>query len=112
MTRPNHDSSICKAASSRAGNTRELELKPKGFLKGINGLGEPMDELGKLSGRHALNPELPKVSPLKRQPVTEPLDVGVRAITALLTLGKGHECSMARRLGVSHPPSTVWHGVF
>ena len=35
MTRPNHDSSICKAASSRAGNTRELELKPKGFLKGI-----------------------------------------------------------------------------
>lgn len=52
----------------------------------VNGLGEPLDELGKLGGRDPLPTELPSVNPLKRKPVSEALDVGVRAINATLTL--------------------------
>ena len=66
----------------------------------INGLGEPMDDLGKLSGRDTLQVELPRVNPLKRQPVSEPLDVGVRAINGLLTLGKGQRVGLFAGSGV------------
>ncbi len=66
----------------------------------VNGLGEPLDGLGKLSGRDPLPAELPSVNPLKRRPVSEPLDVGVRAINALLTLGKGQRVGLFAGSGV------------
>ncbi|MBA1274837.1 flagellar protein export ATPase FliI [Stutzerimonas azotifigens] len=66
----------------------------------VNGLGEPLDGLGKLSGRDPLPAELPSVNPLKRKPVSAPLDVGVRAINALLTLGKGQRVGLFAGSGV------------
>ncbi|WP_150301525.1 flagellar protein export ATPase FliI [Pseudomonas profundi] len=66
----------------------------------INGLGEPLDDLGKLAGRDTLSSELPVVHPLRRRPVSEPLDVGVRAINSLLTLGKGQRVGLFAGSGV------------
>ncbi len=66
----------------------------------VNGLGEPLDELGKLGGRDPLPTELPSVNPLKRKPVSEALDVGVRAINATLTLGKGQRVGLFAGSGV------------
>ncbi|NMZ59815.1 MULTISPECIES: flagellar protein export ATPase FliI [Pseudomonas] len=66
----------------------------------VNGLGEPLDGLGKLAGRHPLPTELPQVNPLRRRPVSEPLDVGVRAINGLLTLGKGQRVGLFAGSGV------------
>lgn len=66
----------------------------------VNGLGEPLDEMGKLSGRDPLPTELPSVNPLKRKPVSEPLDVGVRAINSMLTLGKGQRVGLFAGSGV------------
>ncbi|MET1076687.1 MAG: flagellar protein export ATPase FliI [Pseudomonas sp.] len=66
----------------------------------VNGLGEPLDELGKLDGRDTLPTELPSVNPLKRRPVEASLDVGVRAINALLTLGKGQRVGLFAGSGV------------
>lgn len=66
----------------------------------LNGLGEPLDGLGKLSGCDPLSQELPRINPLKRQPVSQPLDVGVRAINALLTLGKGQRVGLFAGSGV------------
>lgn len=66
----------------------------------VNGLGEPLDDLGKLSGRNILSTELPVVHPLRRKPVSEPLDVGVRAINSLLTLGKGQRVGLFAGSGV------------
>ncbi len=66
----------------------------------VNGLGEPLDELGRLGGRDPLPSELPSVNPLKRRPVSEPLDVGVRAINAMLTLGKGQRVGLFAGSGV------------
>ncbi|MBC9249831.1 flagellum-specific ATP synthase FliI [Pseudomonas alcaligenes] len=66
----------------------------------VNGLGEPLDELGKLNGRDVLPAELPAVNPLKRRPVGEALDVGVRAINALLTVGKGQRVGLFAGSGV------------
>ncbi|WMI97621.1 flagellar protein export ATPase FliI [Pseudomonas chlororaphis subsp. aurantiaca] len=77
-----------------------LQIDESWLGRVLNGLGEPMDDLGKLTGRDALAVELPKVNPLKRQPVSEPLDVGVRAINALLTLGKGQRVGLFAGSGV------------
>jgi flagellum-specific ATP synthase len=66
----------------------------------INGLGEPIDGLGKLSGTDQLPMTLPHINPLKRRPVDEPLDVGVRAINGLLTLGKGQRVGLFAGSGV------------
>ena len=90
-------------SSSRVFPARDdaaLQIDESWLGRVLNGLGEPIDEGGKLSGRDTLTTELPKVSPLKRQPVTEPLDVGVRAINALLTLGKGQRVGLFAGSGV------------
>lgn len=66
----------------------------------LNGLGEPLDDKGKVSGRDQLAQQLPQVNPLKRRPVEAPLDVGVRAINGLLTLGKGQRVGLFAGSGV------------
>lgn len=66
----------------------------------LNGLGEPLDDHGRLGGRDTLLPELPSVNPLRRRPVVAPLDVGVRAINAMLTLGKGQRVGLFAGSGV------------
>src|SRR5690554_669602 len=72
----------------------------------VNGLGEPLDEQGRLGGEDPLPPLPPPVNPLRRRPVEEPLDVGVRAINAALTLGKGQRVGLldrkSTRLNSSH----------
>jgi flagellum-specific ATP synthase len=66
----------------------------------VNGLGEPIDGLGKLSGDFPLDSQPPRIHPLKKKPVTEPLDVGVRAINSMLTLGKGQRVGLMAGSGV------------
>ncbi len=66
----------------------------------INGIGEPIDSAGPLTGVSALPSELPTVNPLKRKSVREPLDVGVRTINSLLTLGKGQRVGLFAGSGV------------
>lgn len=66
----------------------------------VNGLGEPLDDKGKLSGDTLLPQQLPQVHPLRRQPVAAPLDVGVRAINGLLTIGKGQRVGLMAGSGV------------
>lgn len=66
----------------------------------VNGLGEPIDDLGRLGGEHVLEPVPPKVNPLKKRRVEERLDVGVRAINGMLTLGKGQRVGLMAGSGV------------
>ncbi|MDR7051446.1 flagellum-specific ATP synthase [Duganella sp. 3397] len=66
----------------------------------VNGIGEPIDGLGKLSGDFPLDSQPPRINPLKKKPVTEPLDVGVRAINSMLTLGRGQRVGLMAGSGV------------
>ncbi len=91
------------AAGSRvfpADDDTSLHIDDSWLGRVLNGLGEPLDDLGKLSGRDPLPMELPKVNPLRRQPVSAPLDVGVRAINTMLTLGKGQRVGLFAGSGV------------
>jgi len=77
-----------------------LMIGPSWLGRMVNGLGEPIDDLGRLGGEHVLEPIPPKVNPLKKRRVEERLDVGVRAINGMLTLGKGQRVGLMAGSGV------------
>jgi len=83
-----------------APESRSLLIGPSWLGRIVNGLGEPMDGLGRLGGEHPLPAQPPKINPLKKAPVQEPLDVGVRAINGLLTLGRGQRVGLMAGSGV------------
>ena len=66
----------------------------------IDGLGNPLDQLGeiKLSKKMGLNGS--EINPFERQPISEILDVGIRNINALLTLGRGQRVGIIAGSGV------------
>lgn len=66
----------------------------------VNGLGEPIDSLGRLGGEHVLPVHPPKVNPLRKRPVDQAMDVGVRAINGMLTLGRGQRVGLFAGSGV------------
>nr|WP_144214459.1 flagellar protein export ATPase FliI [Shewanella donghaensis] len=66
----------------------------------LDGLGQPLDDLGPLTQVQYV-PMVQKVTnPLKRTPITEPLDVGIRAINALLPVGRGQRLGLFAGSGV------------
>jgi flagellum-specific ATP synthase len=77
-----------------------LQIGPQWLGRMVNGLGEPIDSLGRLGGDAPLSIHPPRVNPLKKSPVDEPLDVGVRAINAMLTLGRGQRVGLMAGSGV------------
>lgn len=66
----------------------------------VNGLGEPMDGLGRLGGDHVLPVQPPRVHPLRKRAVDQSMDVGVRAINGMLTLGRGQRVGLFAGSGV------------
>jgi len=66
----------------------------------LDARGEPLDGLPSL---HCLKPVPlagPSINPMAREPVTQRLDVGVRAINALLTMGCGQRIGLIAGSGV------------
>ncbi|MFA0441071.1 flagellum-specific ATP synthase FliI [Vibrio sp. 10N.286.49.C2] len=66
----------------------------------VNGLGEVLDDGVPLTGGDRVSLEPQPINPLKRRPVDTPLDVGVRAINGLLTVGKGQRIGLMAGSGV------------
>jgi flagellum-specific ATP synthase len=66
----------------------------------IDGLGNPMDGEGPLNCTAAVPIYRDTVNPMKKQRITEPLDLGVRSINGLLTCGKGQRMGIFAGSGV------------
>ena len=71
------------------GGSGEIPVGPGLLGRVIDGAGNPLDGRGplRLEERQPLAGTL--VNPLDRAPIREPLDVGVRAINGLLSVGRG-----------------------
>ena len=65
----------------------------------IDGEGEPLDGLGAIDGKQTSIVSRP-INPLLRHPIEEPLDVGVRSINALFTVGRGQRMGLFAGSGV------------
>jgi flagellum-specific ATP synthase len=66
----------------------------------LDGLGRPMDGGPPLRSRDRVPLYSEPVNPLKRPRITEPLDVGIRAINCLATLAKGQRAAIMAGSGV------------
>lgn len=66
----------------------------------LNGLGEPLDHLGLIAAGKSVPLYSRPYNPLERAPVSHPLDVGVRAINTLLTVGRGQRMGLFAGSGV------------
>jgi flagellum-specific ATP synthase len=66
----------------------------------VDGSGQPLDGLGKIDIAEHVSLAGKRINPLSRHPITEPLDVGVKAINGLLTLGKGQRVGLMAGTGV------------
>mgnify|MGYP001151519447 CR=1 FL=1 len=66
----------------------------------IDGAGVPLDGLGSLRCEQRVRLTGTTINPLARRPIDEPLDVGVRAINALLTVGRGQRIGLFAGSGV------------
>jgi flagellum-specific ATP synthase len=66
----------------------------------LDGAGQPLDGLGPLRCEDRIRLTPRPVNPLDRKPIREPLDVGVRSINALLTVGRGQRLGLFAGSGV------------
>ena len=91
------------AAGSFVRNTkRRLKIPVGEFLRGriIDATGNPMDDLGPFPSPRYYYVENTYINPLKRPPITDTLEFGVKAIDGLNTIGKGQRIGIFAGSGV------------
>jgi flagellum-specific ATP synthase len=66
----------------------------------LNGAGKPLDRLGAIRAEGHMPLSGRFINPMARRPIRQPLDVGVRAINALLTVGRGQRIGLFAGSGV------------
>ena len=66
----------------------------------VDGAGRPLDALGPLQTVETRSLQGRPINPLNRAPIRAPLDVGIRAINSLLTIGRGQRLGLFAGSGV------------
>jgi flagellum-specific ATP synthase len=66
----------------------------------LDGAGNPLDGKGPLKIEAKVSLNGVPINPLSRKPIREPLDVGVRAINAMLSVGRGQRMGLFAGTGV------------
>lgn len=66
----------------------------------IDGIGKPLDGKGPIVAAQYASGKGKPINPLHRRPIKQPLDVGVRSINAILTVGKGQRMGLFAGSGV------------
>jgi len=66
----------------------------------IDGAGRPLDSKGPLDCDNSIEMQAEIINPLQRKPISAVLDVGIRAINAVLTVGRGQRLGLFAGSGV------------
>lgn len=91
-----------KRKPSRRLADRAKQLPVGNMLLGrvLDGTGKPLDQLGPLLDTESAPLQSRPFNPLERASIDEPLDVGVRAINSMLTIGRGQRMGLFAGSGV------------
>ena len=81
----------------RAGH---VPVGPQLLGRVIDGAAQPLDDLGPIECTEHVRLVGAPINPLKREPITAPLDVGIRALNGLLTIGRGQRVGLFAGSGV------------
>lgn len=79
---------------------RQVAVGPELLGRVIDGAGRPLDRLGAVEASRRVPLYARPFNPMEREPITDVLDVGVRAINALLTVGRGQRMGLFAGSGV------------
>ncbi len=66
----------------------------------VDGLGRPLDGLGPVRAENHVRFAQHNINPLARRPISQPMDVGVRAINSVITVGQGQRMGLFAGSGV------------
>jgi flagellum-specific ATP synthase len=83
-----------------ADRTRHLPVGERLLGRVLDGAGRPLDQLGPLLEGETAPLQSRPINPLERAPIKDTLDVGVRAINNLLTVGRGQRMGLFAGSGV------------
>src|SRR5215831_6160400 len=73
----------------RSGRIAEVPVGDAILGRVVNALGQPIDDKGPIKSSDARRIELKAPGVIKRQPVKEPLQTGIKAIDAMIQIGRG-----------------------
>ncbi len=83
-----------------ADRTRHLPVGNTLLGRVLDGAGRPLDQLGPLREEDTAPLQSRPINPLDRAPIKEVLDVGVRAINNMLTVGRGQRMGLFAGSGI------------
>jgi len=66
----------------------------------LDGTGKPLDDKGAITDTETVSFHPVPINPLRRMPISEPLDIGVRSINAALSIGRGQRVGLFAGSGV------------
>ena len=75
--------------AKRTGKVLEVVVGEKLLGRVVNPLGHPMDGKGAINSKHTLPVERKALGVMQRQPVTEPLQTGIKAVDSMIPIGRG-----------------------
>lgn len=97
LPKPHHGQPPRRRVTDRA---RHLPVGAALLGRVVDGAGNPLDDLGKIDATQSSPLNSRPMNPLMRAPIEEILDVGVRAINSMLTVGRGQRMGLFAGSGV------------
>lgn len=97
LPKPKHNHPPRRRTSDR---TRHLPVGNGLLGRVLDGAGNPLDGLGEINTGKRAPLTARNINPLERAPIEEILDVGVRAINSMLTVGRGQRMGLFAGSGV------------
>jgi flagellum-specific ATP synthase len=79
---------------------RQVAVGPELLGRVVDGAGRPLDRLGSIQSDNRVPLQSRPFNPLARAPIRDVLDVGVRAINSLFTVGRGQRMGLFAGSGV------------
>ena len=83
-----------------ADQARHVPVGPSLLGRVLDSTGKPLDGLGELNAERSVSLHNRPLNPLERAPITKVLDVGIRAINSLTTVGRGQRMGLFAGSGV------------
>ena len=79
---------------------KQAPVGPAVLGRVLDGIGRPLDSKGPLTTAYSRPLQSRPINPMNRAAIEQPLDVGIRAINALLTVGRGQRMGLFAGSGV------------